>query len=95
MITNLRRPTVATAAYPTAITTLELALVTAVSRIGIEAAVAHAQALARGAEPMAICRRVVCSVLILVAVAFLGGCSASGPEPTLETAYSAVGAQVK
>jgi hypothetical protein len=34
----------------------------------------------------------VASPCSLIAV---GGCSASGPEPSFETAYSAVGAQVK
>jgi hypothetical protein len=36
--------------------------------------------------------RRVCRFLALVCV---GGCSSSGREPTLETAYSAIGARVK
>jgi hypothetical protein len=32
------------------------------------------------------------ALLVLIGV---GGCSASGPDPAFETAYSAVGAQVK
>jgi hypothetical protein len=33
--------------------------------------------------------------LAVVSLVDIGGCSASGPEPAFETAYSAVGAQVK
>jgi len=33
--------------------------------------------------------------LALLALVCVGGCSASGPEPPFETAYSAIGAQVK
>jgi hypothetical protein len=33
--------------------------------------------------------------LAMLALIDAGGCSASGPEPSFETAYSAVGAQVK
>jgi hypothetical protein len=33
--------------------------------------------------------------LALLALIGVGGCSASGPEPSFETAYSAIGAQVK
>jgi hypothetical protein len=33
--------------------------------------------------------------LALLAVVGVGGCSVSGPEPAFETAYSAMGAQVK
>jgi len=33
--------------------------------------------------------------LALLALTGVGGCSASGPEPPFETAYSAVGAHVK
>ena len=33
--------------------------------------------------------------LALLALIGLGGCSASGPDPALETAYSAIGAQLK
>jgi hypothetical protein len=33
--------------------------------------------------------------LALLALIGLGGCSASGPEPSFQTAYSAVGAQLK
>jgi hypothetical protein len=40
-------------------------------------------------------RRVLCRLLALLALVSVGGCAASGPEPTLEAAYSAVGAQVK
>jgi len=40
-------------------------------------------------------RRMICRFLALLALAGVGGCSASGPEPPLETAYSAIGAQVK
>ena len=39
--------------------------------------------------------RRLCRFLALIALAGAGGCSASGPEPSLETAYSAMGAQVK
>jgi hypothetical protein len=39
--------------------------------------------------------RRVCRFLTLLAFVGLGGCSASGPETALETAYSALGAQVK
>jgi hypothetical protein len=37
----------------------------------------------------------ICRLLALLALIGLGGCSASGPEPPLETAYSAIGASVK
>jgi hypothetical protein len=40
-------------------------------------------------------RRAICVLLAMLALIGLGGCSASGPEPSFETAYSAVGAQVK
>jgi hypothetical protein len=40
-------------------------------------------------------RTTLCSLLALLALVGVGGCSASGPEPTFETAYSAIGAQVK
>jgi hypothetical protein len=33
--------------------------------------------------------------LAVLALIGLGGCTASGPEPPLQTAYSAIGAQVK
>jgi hypothetical protein len=33
--------------------------------------------------------------LAVLALIGVGGCSASGPEPPFETAYSAVGAQIK
>ena len=33
--------------------------------------------------------------LALLAIGCVAGCSASGPEPSFETAYSAIGAQVK
>jgi hypothetical protein len=39
--------------------------------------------------------RRLASCLALLAFICVGGCSTSGPEPTLETAYSAIGAQVK
>jgi hypothetical protein len=38
--------------------------------------------------------RLLC-FLALLALMGVGGCSASGPEPWFETAYSAIGAQVK
>ena len=38
--------------------------------------------------------RLLC-FLALLALIGVGGCSASGPEPSFETAYSAIGAQVK
>ena len=44
---------------------------------------------------MADYRRLICGLLALLALVGVGGCSASGPEPSFETAYSAVGAQVK
>ena len=37
----------------------------------------------------------MCNVLALLAFIGVAGCSASGPEPAFETAYSAVGEQVK
>jgi hypothetical protein len=37
----------------------------------------------------------ICRFLAVLALVGIGGCSASGPEPAFETAYSAVGAQVK
>jgi hypothetical protein len=43
---------------------------------------------------MANCRRTLCRLLGLLALLGVGGCSASGPA-TFETAYSAIGAQVK
>jgi hypothetical protein len=39
--------------------------------------------------------RMISRFLAVVALVDIGGCSASGPEPAFETAYSAVGAQVK
>jgi hypothetical protein len=39
--------------------------------------------------------RRVCCFVALLALVCVGGCSASGPQPSPETAYSAVGAQVK
>jgi hypothetical protein len=39
--------------------------------------------------------RLLCFLVILRALIGVGGCSASGPEPSFETAYSAIGAQVK
>jgi hypothetical protein len=44
---------------------------------------------------MANCRRTLCRLLALLALAFVGGCYASGPEPPFETTYSAIGAQVR
>jgi hypothetical protein len=44
---------------------------------------------------MADYRRMICRFLALLALVSVGGCSASGPEPALQTAYSAVGEQVK
>ena len=45
---------------------------------------------------MSICRRTLCCVLAVVALASVAGCSASGPEPPFEmAAYSGIGAQVK
>jgi hypothetical protein len=44
---------------------------------------------------MARSRRTICFFLGVLALACISGCSASGPEPRLETAYSAIGAQVK
>jgi hypothetical protein len=40
-------------------------------------------------------RRHCCRFLALLALFGVSGCSASGPEPPLETAYSAIGAEVK
>ena len=40
-------------------------------------------------------RRIICRFLALLALVCVDGCTASGPEPTFETAYSAVGLQVK
>ena len=34
-------------------------------------------------------------LLALLALVGVGGCSASGPDPAFQTAYSAIGAQVK
>jgi hypothetical protein len=39
--------------------------------------------------------RRLCRFLAVLAFVGLSGCSASGPETALETAYSAVGGQVK
>jgi hypothetical protein len=39
--------------------------------------------------------RRICSFITPLAFVGVGGCSVSGPETALETAYSAVGAQVK
>jgi hypothetical protein len=39
--------------------------------------------------------RVTCCVFALLAFVSVGGCSASGPDTAFETAYSAIGAQVK
>jgi hypothetical protein len=40
-------------------------------------------------------RQMICRLLAILALAGIGGCFASGPEPSLEIAYSGVGAQVK
>jgi hypothetical protein len=37
----------------------------------------------------------ICRLLALMSLVYVGGGSASGPGPTFETAYSAIGAQVK
>jgi hypothetical protein len=44
---------------------------------------------------MAHYRQTICRVLAVLALIGVGGCSASGPEPAFDTAYSAIGAQVK
>jgi hypothetical protein len=44
---------------------------------------------------MADYRGMICPFLALLALIGVGGCSASGLEPRMETAYSAIGAQVK
>ena len=44
---------------------------------------------------MARYRRTICRLLALFALVYVGGCSASGPERAYQTAYSAVGVQVK
>jgi hypothetical protein len=49
----------------------------------------------RGARAIANYRRMICRFVVLLAIVGVGGCSASRPEPTLQTAYSAIGAQVK
>ena len=49
----------------------------------------------RNCEAMALYRRTLCRLLAMLALIGVGGCSASGPEPPFETAYSAIGAQVK
>jgi hypothetical protein len=43
---------------------------------------------------MANYQRTICHLLAMLAVAFVAGCSASGPPP-VETAYSAIGGQIK
>jgi hypothetical protein len=40
-------------------------------------------------------QRTICRLLAMLALAGVGGCSAYSPEPPFETAYSAIGAQVK
>jgi hypothetical protein len=37
----------------------------------------------------------ICRLLALLVLVGVGGCSASGSEPQFETAYSAIGAQLK
>jgi hypothetical protein len=37
----------------------------------------------------------ICRLLALIALVGICGCSASGQEPSVETAYSAMGAAVK
>lgn len=44
---------------------------------------------------MAFNPRTLCLILAVLALLDAGGCSATRPEPSLETAYSAIGAQVK
>ena len=44
---------------------------------------------------MALYRRTLCRLVVMLTLIRLGGCSASGPEPPLETAYSAIGAQMR
>jgi hypothetical protein len=46
-------------------------------------------------KAMANCPRTLCRLLAVLALVVVAGCAASGPEPSFETAYSAVGAQVK
>jgi hypothetical protein len=40
-------------------------------------------------------RRMIWAFLALLALGGLGGCSASSAEPALQTAYSAVGTEIK
>jgi hypothetical protein len=40
-------------------------------------------------------RRTICRLLAALALVSVGGCSASGLEPAFDTAYSAIGMQVK
>jgi type IV secretory pathway VirB2 component (pilin) len=40
-------------------------------------------------------RGMICRFLAVLAIIAVGGCSASGPKASFETAYSAIGAQVK
>jgi hypothetical protein len=40
-------------------------------------------------------RRTLCRLLALLALAFVGGCYASGPEPPFQTTCSAIGAQAR
>jgi hypothetical protein len=57
-----------------------------------------ARAVAEGSGvAMRVDRRIMrlTGFLALLALIGLGGCSASGPEPSFQTAYSAVGAQLK
>jgi hypothetical protein len=51
------------------------------------------QRSARGKEP--ITGEQFAVFLALLALIGVGGCSTSGPEPSFEAAYSAIGAQVK
>ena len=44
---------------------------------------------------MAHCRRMIWCFPTLLALVRVGGCSASGTESALQTAYSAPGAQIK
>jgi hypothetical protein len=44
---------------------------------------------------MALYRRMLCPLLAVLALVGVQGCSASGPEPPFETAYSAIGAEVR
>ena len=58
--------------------------------------VSNAQpSLGKNGGAMAPYQRTLCRLLAVLALVGVGGCSASEPEPPFETAYSAIGAQVK